>query len=317
MKFRTEFKSIPSERKLDPCKPVTLIGSCFSGNIGTRMRRSGWDVYINPCGVLYNPYSIGQTVINALLPEEEQRDIIERSAICRDDMWLSWLFDSSVVSDSKEGLIEAGLSAYAEMNRALLKSQTLIVTLGTAYYYRLADGGQEVVANCHKMPSATFTRHRMSVAELTEWAESVHARVGERLQHLRVIHTVSPVRHLADGFVENTRSKATLLLGCEEMEESELKREYFPAYEILNDDLRSYRFYAKDLAHPSEEAIDYIWEKFQETFLDRDGREFLKRGAALQARLNHRPLIPGSRADIEFRAETDRLLREFLGQKSE
>lgn len=310
MKFRTEFKPVVSDILLDPTKPLVLVGSCFTESIGGRMADALWPVTVNPCGVQYNIMSIGQSVINAFLPEEEKTELIEKSIVERDGIFLSWLFDSSIHAFSRKEYLEKALTVYSDFRKSLLEADALIVTLGTSRIYRLVSTG-EVVANCHKFPASLFRRECLSVARMTEWAGKVMDVVAPFLNGLKVIITVSPVRHIADGFVGNSLSKASLLLVADTLTRSRMKAAYFPAFEILYDDLRDYRFYADDLCHPSSEAVEYIWEKFLGTYLDDSGRTLVRRGEALNARLRHRPLIPGSDSDKRFREETERLLNDF------
>lgn len=295
---------------LDPRRPVVLVGSCFSEAIGAKMRDALWPVTVNPCGVLYNPLSIGQSIINAMLPADECRKAIDEAIVERDGIFLSWLFDSSVAATSRTEYIDRAMEAYRVFREALLNSQALISTLGTAYVYRLADSDR-IVANCHKFPAATFRRQLLTVEQISEWSELVSEAMANRLDALRLIQTVSPVRHLSDGFHGNAISKATLLLACRQLDEGRFHLEYFPAFEILNDDLRDYRFYASDLCHPSPEAVDYIWQIFKQTFLDEEGRRIVERGEQISARQRHRAIIPGSKADISFRRKTEEMLREF------
>lgn len=171
----------------------------------------------------------------------------------------------------------------------------MFITFGTSWCYFLADREDYVVANCHKQPQSLFRRERVNVAEIVKvWGEMV-TMLKERYPQLEIVFTVSPVRHLKDGFVGNMRSKAVLLLAIEELCRSYEWCHYFPAYEIVNDDLRDYRFYASDLAHPSEEAVEYIWEVFRATYLDPSGEAILKEGESILRGWEHRPLPTSAR----------------------
>lgn len=310
MKFRTEIDIKPSHIRLDPRKPVTLVGSCFSTNIGQRMRRSLWDARINPCGALYNPHTIGNTICNSLMPRQEQLRMIEESLVERDGIWLSWLFDSGISAPSREEYVERALAAFEDMKRSLMESQALIITYGTAMVYTRPSTGYNVVANCHKFPAKEFIRTRMNVDDIAMCARAVAAGLDNRLDHLKVIMTVSPVRHIGEGMEENTLSKATLLLSLEKIRKEMPSIEYFPAFEIMNDDLRDYRFYASDMVHPSEEGVEYIWENFCRRYISDSDRKYLHDGEKLYQRIHHRSLLPGSDTDKKFRAETKRLLME-------
>lgn len=311
MKFRTEYKVVPSSLRLDPRRKVTLLGSCFAVNIGHRMQNALWDVCVNPVGALYNPISLGHAVMLALMPSDQRRDFLSQALVERDGIWLGWYFDSSIYGRSRREYIDRASVALDTLAAALEESQALIVTLGTAWVYRLRSDFQGIVANCHKFPADRFDRILLTVDDICRWSDFFDEAVSSRLQHLHFIETVSPVRHLADGFHGNAISKATLLLSIQRVQTDNTQMHYFPVYEIVNDDLRDYRFYASDLAHPSVDAVDYIWDIFCRTYLDENGRRRVAEGEKINARLNHRPLIPGAGSEAAFKAETDRLLREF------
>lgn len=289
MKFRTEYKAERSGVLLNPDREVMLLGSCFAENIVKRMVRCRWDA-VNPFGVLFNPLSIATAVNLALSPENEAKVEIEDSIFECDGIRHSWLFDSGMSSRDKAVSETRIADALALFRGRIVKSEALFVTFGTAWCYFLNRTGA-VVANCHKQPQSLFTRRRISIEEIAEVWTPLIEKLREINPSLEVIFTVSPVRHLKDGFVENMRSKATLILAVEEISRRFDFCNYFPAYEILNDDLRDYRFYAADLAHPSDQAVDYIWEIFQETYLDPAGRQRLKEGEKLTRLSEHRPII--------------------------
>lgn len=310
MQFRTEINLPPSERLLDPRRPMVLLGSCFAENIGQKMRDALWEVTINPCGVLYNPYSIGQAVLHSMMPPEIRMRAMTESLVERDGLWFSWLFDSSISGQTRQECIDRGMEAYQLLHDKLLEAQGLILSHGTAWVYRLKSTGYPVVSNCHKFPADRFERRLLTVREINEWSDIVNATAGQFLSHKNVIQTVSPVRHLNDGPVGNTLSKATLVMSCTGLSDDINMMEYFPSYEILNDDLRDYRFYCEDLVHPNQMAVDYIWDKFLERYLSEEDRKYVREGEALSRRMKHRALHPGSPGDIAFREETERLLRE-------
>lgn len=284
MRFRTEYTPVPSELRLDPDRPLLLIGSCFAANIGQRLAERQWSgLVINPFGTLYNPTSIADALTRPDAPR------------CEPEPYngLYYSLDCSTLLSRRDRAVahEAMAQAHSLLRSAegtLLPFQTIIVTFGTSYVFELAAGGR-VVANCHKLPASQFIRRRLTVSEITErWTGVLQSLKAER-PDLHFIFTVSPVRHMADGFAGNARSKATLLLACEQLAALP-DCHYFPAYEILNDDLRDYRFYANDLTHPSEFAADYIYEQFAATYLTPAATALLTcRHRAYRATL-HRPL---------------------------
>ncbi len=311
MKFRTEIENGGrSGITLDPRRPVVLLGSCFADNMAARMNACLWKG-VNPLGVLYNPVSIARSLRMALKVgaevEEPERvefapsdlpDDFRATLFQSDGMWHTWLADSRMSGATPEDVCTAFAAASTELRKTLERAQALFVTFGTARVYSLEGEGCPV-ANCHKQPSRMFTRRRLSVEEIVEEWRGMVAELKERFPGLRVIFTVSPVRHVKDGLVENARSKSILLLAIEEICHREEVCSYFPAFEIMNDDLRDYRFYASDLVHPSDEGVEYIWEKFRSTFIDAAGEARLKEGGSIRKGLDHRPLKTATRRQSE------------------
>lgn len=289
MKFRTEFNpDICKVEKLNPNEPVNLTGSCFADNILTKMRAALWDAR-NPLGTLFNPLSIARLISLAFTPDTERH--LEDTCFATAGRWRSWLADTACSADSETVLLDMLCRRLDSFRDSLTAHPTLIVTFGSAWCWFLADKPDCVVANCHKQPAARFTRRLVSVAEITaNWSELI-SRLRTAMPQLRVIFTVSPVRHLNDGLHGNTLSKATLQLAISDLCSRFDCCEYFPAFEIVCDDLRDYRFYAGDMVHPSEQAVGYIWEKFCDTYLDAEGLRFIAEGTRITAARNHRPLL--------------------------
>ena len=301
MKFRTEFIPPQSDRLLNPEQSVVLIGSCFTDYIGKRMRECRWAAYPNITGTLFNPSSIAKVMHLACAPNDAYEAVTD-SLASREGLWMSWLTDSGCTTYSESETGERVRNRLFDLHSRLKGARTLVVTFGTAWIYELRQRPGYVVANCHKFPSETFVRRRLSVDEIVmEWNGLIQMLAG-KFPQLRVIFTVSPVRHLKDGFEGNSRSKSILLLACEEICEANDRAEYFPSYEIVNDDLRDYRFYDSDLVHPSPVAVDYIWEKFQDRYLSRESRSLLAEGEKVTKRLNHRPLMYGDSDMAQYMA---------------
>lgn len=286
MKFRTEYQPDKSSFTLSPENPVVLVGSCFSQNIARKMALHDW-MAITPFGTLYNPLSISLAIESVI--DGRRKEIFENSLFNHDGVWHSDLFDSSFSSLRREDCIAEFENRCDEFMGCLQKGKVLIVTFGTSICY-FRECSSLPVGNCHKLPSKLFYRRRLSVTEIVErWKEMI-----EKLQSLfpavKVVFTVSPVRHIKDGLEGNSRSKAVLQLAVEEICHHHNNCHYFPAFEILNDDLRDYRFYAADLCHPSEEAIEYVWEKFIATYCDEVGVRRLEEGVRKVKSSLHRPM---------------------------
>ena len=286
MKFRTEYEAKKAPFFLNPEVPVVVVGSCFTQNIASRMEAHNWQ-FFNPAGTLYNPISIAYA-LDMMLDEETGLSRFEESLFEYNGLWNSHWFDSSFSSIERQDCIKEFLNRKQRLATSLNEGKVLIVTFGTSICYYLQED-HVPVGNCHKQPSTLFYKERLGISEIESYWTPVIKRLQEKIENIRIIFTVSPVRHLKDGFEGNARSKAILLLGIEEICRNNDRCFYFPAYEILTDDLRDYRFYASDLVHPSDEGINYIWEKFVDTFIDDNGRKQLLEGEKIVKAINHRP----------------------------
>jgi hypothetical protein len=267
MKFSTAIEIRPSALQISDKDRILMLGSCFADEMAARMKASGLNVCANPFGTLYNPASIAAALerLESRTPFSEA-DCVEMGAgagkIC------SFSHHTSFARTSQSEFLEhanAELSAAAD---AWASSPILILTLGTALVWRLRENGR-AVANCLKRPAAEFTHDMLTVAETAEYLRQILALAGRR----KVIFTVSPVRHPGEGMHRNSLSKATLLLGLDEALRGTDGAAYFPAYEIVLDELRDYRFFADDLCHPSKMAADYVWERFCDAFLSAEDKE--------------------------------------------
>ncbi len=258
MKLQTIVDIKPSEWKIGYEDTVLMLGSCFSDEIGRQMEERKMQVTCNPFGTLYNPLSIAQAIHMTELPE-----LVEH-----DGLWHSMAHHGSFSRATKEEAEKAVAESIETMQRALEEATVVIVTFGTAWVYELSAISHQpsvIVGNCHKMPEKWFSRRRLTVEEIVEAWQPILAQYADK----KWLFTVSPIRHVRDGLHENQVSKATLLMAVDQMVNSTWpngKWQYFPSYEIVMDELRDYRFYADDLVHPSSMAVEYIWERFCETF---------------------------------------------------
>ena len=290
MKFRTEIEVAPLVEGLEYGAKIFALGSCFAENISERLRRAKFSIESNPFGVLFNPFSIANAI--------ERLDDARTFAVC-DVKGVGECFYSFDAHSSLDGKTQT--EAFGNLNRAVAQgskalhdAEWVILTFGTAWVY---EHEGRVVANCHKQPASQFERRRLSVEEIVERYSRILAGV---LRDKRVILTVSPVRHIGDGLQENSVSKATLRLAVEELVTKFENVCYFPSYEILIDDLRDYRYYADDLAHPSKMAVEYVWECFCEAVLADDAKAKLPLVEQIVATAEHRPFNPESEAHKAF-----------------
>lgn len=311
MRFRTEYPVKRSDLTVSVERPVLLVGSCFSDNITRRMRECLWDGR-NPFGVLYNPMSIAKALELALYDPDPYTKVKE-SLFESDGITNSWLFSSRMSREFRSDAYEVAIRRLTEARETMDKGKTLIVTFGTSWCYYLHEKNDYVVGNCHRQPSALFERRRVSVGEIVDVWTHVLEELRLRYPGTNVIFTVSPIRHLKDGFEGNSRSKAVLLLAVEELCVRFGCCRYFPAFEILNDDLRDYRFYDSDLVHPSEEAADYIWDIFKSTYLTQEDMAVLKEGEGILRAWRHRPMLEGRKSELmEYR---ESLRRYEIGER--
>lgn len=250
------------------------------------MSASQWEA-LTPLGTLYNPFSISMAIDLMLENDEAASLIFKNSLSLFNGIWNSCFFDSSFSSGNPDYCLEEFLARRKIFRDSLSLGKTLIVTFGTSICYFKKE--ELPVGNCHKLPASEFSRRRPEIKEFLEYWEKTLMHLQHFCEDVKLIFTVSPVRHLKDGFTANARSKALLLLLVEEICCRHSNCFYFPAFEILNDDLRDYRFYADDLVHPSQEAIEYVWEKFKETFLDAQSVKILEEGFKKTKQSLHRP----------------------------
>lgn len=290
MKFRTEIMTADAPKILSPERLAVLTGSCFSDNIGARMKGVGWPAEVNPCGVIYNPVSMAVLYQLALTHRPMRREIVGAGLTRRDGRYVSWLMGSKIAADTAEECIDAACECLDRLERGIESASAIILTFGTSDVWLLKDTDR-AVGNCHKHPASEFERRRVGIDETVELWSQIIAAVRTRNPEVKFILTVSPRRYLADGFAENSRQKAVLILACEKLSKSLPDVFYFPAYEIMNDDLRDYRFYAADLVHPNDSAIEYVWEKFCNAYLDADGLASLREMEKAAKRAAHRPII--------------------------
>lgn len=290
---------------------IILLGSCFAENIGERLQENKFNVDINPFGTLYNPASVASAIRALIRPEQYTReDLFENEGAYHSfahHSRFSSLSDAEAL-DNMNSRLEKGADELRQANR-------LVITLGSAYVYRLKSNDR-IVANCHKLPEKMFRREMLNVEDIvTEWKELLYS-LWEHNSKIKILFTVSPIRHWKDGAHGNQLSKATLLLAVSRLQEIFPEQiDYFPAYEIMMDELRDYRFYANDMLHPSPLAIDYIWERFTENNLSDEARTILKEWKEIIKALNHKPFQPESDAYKRFINQTllkkEQLQRKF------
>jgi hypothetical protein len=270
---------------------ILITGSCFAEKTGESLSAHHFDAEVNPFGTLYNPASIAESIRRLLSPTP----FTENELFSRDGLWHSWAHHSRFSRQERTDALNEINNRLAKASQHLCAATTLIITWGTAFVYRLKTT-DIIVANCHKMPDSTFNRSGLSVENITaDWTQLMSELWTQLPQLKKVIITVSPIRHRKDGAHNNQLSKATLLLAADNLQRSFPDRiAYFPAYEIMMDELRDYRFYADDMVHPSDMAVEYINELFRNTFFSDTTIAFFNEWTAINKALAHRPNNPNS-----------------------
>ena len=291
MKFRTEIDIKPWSNQIDYSDTILSLGSCFATNMAQRLDERKFKVCNSPTGILFNPASIASTVeLMAKRYRITENDIFECNGT-----YSSYLFHSHLSHADKAQAIEQMQHGIIRGAEALSRATHLIITLGTAWVYRLLETGR-IVANCHKQPSALFSRELLSVEQIINNLETIISHTSAQL-----IITISPVRHIGEGMEENSLSKALLRVAVDEFVRRHPERtQYFPSYEILIDDLRDYRFYTNDLVHPSTMAVDYIAEKFFEASLSAKTKQRMEQVERIVRAARHRAQNPASEQHKTF-----------------
>lgn len=309
--FRTEVKSATTGLHLTLQDGIVTIGSCFAEVIGNKLQNNKVPALVNPFGTIFNPVSVA----SLLKATTGQAHNLDQSLVQRDGIWYNYNLHSSISSPDKQlllGLIEQRI---AQTTEQLKKAKVLIVTLGTAIGYKLAETGA-VVANCHKLPAKLFKRKFLSTEIIVSSLEAAFEQIKETNPGLQIILTVSPVRHVKETLQLNSVSKATLRLASHELSEKHPHVHYFPAFEIMVDDLRDYRFYSEDMLHPTSVAEDYIWEKFTAAYYHTSFQEFLKEWAKLKRAVQHRPFHSEAPAHQTFIRNTLQQLDQLAEKHS-
>jgi hypothetical protein len=288
MCFRTVVDARKSRIKIGLGKRILCAGSCFAEHIGARLVASRFNACVNPTGPLFNPASMA-----ALLKRlHTQEKYLETDLFYGNGLWRSWDHHGRFSAASSGECLAAMNAAFEQGVAAFKNCNVVILTFGTAFVYRLAETGR-VVANCHKQPHDLFVRELLKVNDIVDEYTGIFNDIYKLNPNALCVVTLSPVRHLRDDPHENLVSKSSLACAVHELEKAFPMLYYFPAYEIMMDDLRDYRFYEKDMAHPNEAAVDYIWEKFIDACVEERSRRFIKDYDAVKSAMAHRVMGTG------------------------
>lgn len=287
----------PPPFQISHADELLLIGSCFTSNVGRQLEDLKFRVSHNPGGILFDPFS----VVRQLREAVEKKEYTHEDLVCRDEIWHSFNFHTDFSSTSPEVIMDRINQALQQMAESIRRADVLFITLGSAFYYSLADSGKEV-ANCHRFPAATFSKQLASSLNIINRFALLIADFKRINPKLKWVFTVSPVRHIREGVVNNNRSKARLIEAVHELCDLHENVYYFPAYELVIDVLRDYRFYDVDLVHPNFAATRFVFEQFKQSFFSPETLQLCEQVREVVTAFRHKPNFPDTEAHRKFLA---------------
>jgi len=299
MTFRTQIPINKAHNQIDYDSKLLLLGSCFTKNIGKKFEYFKFKNSTNPFGIIFHPIAIEKLIANSI----NQKEYTDTDVFFHNERWHCFDVHSDLSNRSKEVLLQNLNSAIQSTHQLIKSSSHIIITLGTAWVYRQIES-DTIVTNCHKVNQKKFLKELLSVNEITASLKNTIALVKSENPETEIIFTISPVRHLKDGFTENSLSKAHLISAIHQTlrENKSLSgvERYFPSFEIMMDDLRDYRFYKSDMIHPNETAINYIWQQFKNTWINEKSFKLMAEIDTIQKGLTHRPFNEASEQHQQF-----------------
>jgi hypothetical protein len=296
LKLQTQIQLQPEKyNPIDYHSKIVLIGSCFVEHIGNKFEYFKFQNLKNPFGILFHPLAIENLILNAM----NKKEYTETDLFFLNEQWHCYEAHSVLSNSSKSVVLKDLNDQIKSTHDSILNASHVIITLGTAWVYRHIDTDQ-IVANCHKVPQKQFIKELLSVETISELLHAIISLIKSVNPKAVLMFTVSPVRHLKDGFAENSRSKAHLIAAIHEVVEPRNQIHYFPSYELMMDELRDYRFYEEDMVHPNTLAINYIWEKFKDVWITKEASKTMEEVDTIQKGLLHRPFNKDSEAHKKF-----------------
>ena len=296
MDFSTKIPIQKTDNPISYASKIVSLGSCFAENMGEKFSYFKFQNAVNPFGIIFNPVSIEKLVSRVAANQR----FTEKDIFFHNDAWHCFDVHSQLSHPDKDAFLTKLNLIIQQSNNQITEATHIIITYGTSWVYRNNASGN-IVANCHKVPQNKFDKEILSIETIQHSIEETIASIRKINPDCNFIFTVSPVRHLKDGFVENQRSKAHLITALHTTDNRQPATDnYFPSYEILMDELRDYRFYAEDMLHPSHTAIDYIWERFSESHISEDCHSVMEEVDSIRKALAHRPFNSGSDAHQKF-----------------
>lgn len=307
MKLQTQIPLQPEKyNPIDYHSKIVLIGSCFVEHIGNKLEYFKFQNLQNPFGILFHPLAIENLTVNAI----NKKKFTEKDLFFLNEQWHCYEAHSKLSNVSKSKLLLELNDKVKSAHDSIFEASHIIITLGTAWVYRHIETDQ-IVANCHKVPQKQFVKELLSIETISESLQSIISLIKSVNPKTVVMFTVSPVRHLKDGFVENTQSKAHLIAAIHEVVETRNQIHYFPSYEFMMDELRDYRFYEEDMIHPNKIAVNYIWEKFKMVWITDETSKIMDEVDEIQRGLLHRPFNKNSEAYLKFLGDLEQKKKEL------
>ena len=306
--FRTVIEPDETSFEFNLNNRIISLGSCFADTMGARLSDSKFNILVNPFGIVFNPLSIFELLELSL----ERSEIIDNGLVKRDGQFFHYKLHSSFSNRSRKALLQAFDHQLDVVREALYDYNKIILTFGSAYTYRQKDT-QLLVSNCHKMPQQQFEKSLLTVEDIVTAFFGVHEMIKQINPKVEFILTVSPIRHTKESLTLNSVSKSVLRLTCHYLSTMAEDVYYYPAYEIVMDDLRDYRFFEKDMIHPNEQAVDYIWNHFSSNHFDSGTRTLIQKWDKICKALNHKPFNPKSSGHQAFLKQTLSQLEKLSG----
>jgi hypothetical protein len=295
MNFRTQIPISKSNHPVDYHSRMVSLGSCFTENIALKFDYYKFQNSVNPFGIIFNPVSIEKIIERVVL----KNYFSEEDVFFHNDLWQCFEVHSELSQPNREAFLNTLNMLIDSTYIELKESSHIVITYGTSWIYK-SIALQSVVANCHKVPQKAFQKELLSIETIEKSIQNTIALIQSINPKVQFIFTISPVRHLKDGFVENQRSKAHLIAALHSSISHLPSSIYFPSYEITMDELRDYRFYSEDMLHPNQVAIDYIWERFVQSYISEDSYSLMEEVSGIQKSLLHKPFNPESESHQTF-----------------
>ena len=309
MKLTTPIKLSRQNSPINYSSKVLLLGSCFAQNMGAKLEYYKFQQCTNPFGILFHPVAIEKLITRAV----NQTWFTSKDVFLQNEQWHCFLAHSKLSNTSEEDLISALNSALEKLRFSLLEASHVVFTFGTAWVYKHLEK-DTIVANCHKVPQKEFVKQLLSPDDVSDVLLGIETKLRTINPTCSIINTVSPVRHIKDGLIANSRSKAHLIAGVQEIVSPEKLNYYFPSYEIMMDELRDYRYYKEDLIHPNQTAIAIIWNAFTGSWICPETAALQKKIATIQSGLLHTPFNGHSKAHIHFKKDLETKISEIKEQ---